>query len=109
VGILKGITGIPSGDVGILKGITGIPSGAVGILKGITGTADTELPVAYRGRGFGGFNPPPPSVQLTVLGTACVCCVVSLLYSFFFVFCVGPAVTHRMYCSLPRLIVLTPL
>jgi hypothetical protein len=28
---------------------------------------------------------------------------------FVFVFCVGPAVTHRMYCSLPRLIVLTPL
>jgi hypothetical protein len=25
------------------------------------------------------------------------------------VFCVGPAVTYRMYCSLPRLIVLTPL
>jgi hypothetical protein len=29
--------------------------------------------------------------------------------TFVFVFCVGPAVTHRMYCSLPRLIVLTPL
>jgi hypothetical protein len=26
---------------------------------------------------------------------------------FIFVFCVGPAVTHRMYCSLSRLIVLT--
>jgi hypothetical protein len=25
-----------------------------------------------------------------------------------FVFCMGPAVSHRMYCSLPRLIVLTP-
>jgi hypothetical protein len=25
--------------------------------------------------------------------------------NFVFVFCVGPAVTHRMYCSLPRLIV----
>jgi hypothetical protein len=29
--------------------------------------------------------------------------------SLVFVFCVGPAVTHRIYCSLPRLIVLTPL
>jgi hypothetical protein len=29
--------------------------------------------------------------------------------AFVFVFCVGPAITHRMYCSLPRLIVLTPL
>jgi hypothetical protein len=28
---------------------------------------------------------------------------------FVFVFRVGPAVTQRMYCSLPRLIVLTPL
>jgi hypothetical protein len=28
---------------------------------------------------------------------------------FVFVFCVGPAVTHRMYCRLPRLIVLIPL
>jgi hypothetical protein len=26
-----------------------------------------------------------------------------------FVFCVGPAVTHRTYCNLPGLIVLTPL
>jgi hypothetical protein len=31
------------------------------------------------------------------------------VFVFVFVFCVGPAVTHRMYCSLPRLIVLTPL
>jgi hypothetical protein len=30
-------------------------------------------------------------------------------FVFVFFFCVGPAVTHRMYCSLPRLIVLTPL
>jgi hypothetical protein len=30
-------------------------------------------------------------------------------FVFVFVFCVGLAVTHRMYCSLPRLIVLTPL
>jgi hypothetical protein len=28
---------------------------------------------------------------------------------FVFVFCVGPAITHRVYCSLPRLIVQTPL
>jgi hypothetical protein len=28
---------------------------------------------------------------------------------FVFVFCVWPAVTHRMYCSLPRLILLIPL
>jgi hypothetical protein len=28
---------------------------------------------------------------------------------FIIIFCVGPAVTHRMYCSLSRLIVLTPL
>jgi hypothetical protein len=31
------------------------------------------------------------------------------LATFVIVFCVGPTVTHRMYCSLPRLIVLTPL
>jgi hypothetical protein len=32
-----------------------------------------------------------------------------LLTYFVSVFCVGPAVTHRMYCSLPRLIVLNAL
>jgi hypothetical protein len=31
------------------------------------------------------------------------------VFVFVFVFSVGQAVTHRMYCSLPRLIVLTPL
>jgi hypothetical protein len=31
------------------------------------------------------------------------------VFVFVFVFSVGPAVTHRMYCSLPRLIVLTQL
>jgi hypothetical protein len=30
-------------------------------------------------------------------------------FSRLFVFCVGPAVTHLMYCSLSKLIVLTPL
>jgi hypothetical protein len=31
------------------------------------------------------------------------------VFVFVFVFRVGPAVTHRIYCSLPRLIVLTTL
>jgi hypothetical protein len=36
-------------------------------------------------------------------------CTSALTLHLVFVLCVGPADTHRMYCSLPRLLVLIPL